>query len=77
MPNMIVPVQMETPSPDSLSSAWHLINRYPELDASYSERVIEVEVPADLTLTAEQAVDLATRLMRHATVLRLDTPEGP
>lgn len=71
------PVQMETPTPDSPSSDWHLINRYPELDPSFGERVIEVEVPTDRTLTAEQAFDLSQRLARHATVLNLDTPAGP
>lgn len=77
MASIPIPVQMETPTPDSPSSAWHLVNRYPELDASFAERVIEVEPPADHTLTAEQAMDLGLRLIRHATILNLDTPAGP
>ena len=60
---------------DSPSSAWHLINRYPELDG-VPARVIEVEVPPVPTLTYEQAIDLATRLIRHAAVLHVDTLAG-
>jgi hypothetical protein len=78
MASIQIPVQMETPTNDSPSGDWHLINRY-EGEPGWDQRMIEVEPPSasPLALTAEQARDLAVRLIRHATILDLDTPAGP